>query len=81
MTLETERERLRKAVGGSLATRKFKQWLEVKGMTQAEAAGAMGMNEEMLSRYLNGNHKPGLGKAKLVFDLTDGAVLPFDWLQ
>lgn len=46
-----------------------------------EAAKEMGMSEEMLSRYLNKEHTPGLAKAKKVFDLTEGYVEAFDWLS
>ena len=80
-TIQKEREFLNRKVHGSQATRKFRAFLLEEGMTQTAAAKAMGMNEEMLSRYLNGEHIPGLRKAQQITKLTEGAVQAYDWLD
>ena len=72
---------LKEEQGELLASKKLRAWMAPNGVTQVEAAKEMGMSEEMLSRYLNKEHTPGLAKAKKVFDLTEGYVEAFDWLS
>jgi len=78
---ENERNFLERQVKGSQATRKFRAYLEDNSLTQQAAAVEMGMNEEMLSRYLNGEHLPGLRKARQITTFTKGWVEAYDWLE
>jgi len=78
--VKREQKFLKHHAGGSVASKKFREWLSDMGTTQADAAKKMGISEEMLSRYLNGEHLPGLVKAKAITDLTLGKVEAYDWL-
>ncbi len=52
----------------------FAKWLEIAGMTQAEVAQKLNVDESMVSHLKSGNRKPAAPLAQAIVNLSHGKV-------
>lgn len=63
----------------TLASKRIREYLAKRNMTQGELAGLLDTTEANLSRVINGVHLPGLILALKIKAATDGYVVPDDF--
>ncbi len=59
---------------------KFSNWRTDNGLTQREAAIALGVHEITVARWECGDRFPNPQMQGRILDLSEGAVTPNDWM-
>ncbi|NRA88323.1 MAG: helix-turn-helix transcriptional regulator [Rhizobiales bacterium] len=58
---------------------KLKTWLTQADISRADFADEIGVNKRTITRYLDGDRKPGADIFSKIFDVTKGNVTPNDF--
>ena len=59
----------------------LKSWIKANKVSQTWAAKELGMFNSDLSRILSGDKKITLMQVSEVYDMTNGAVTYWDWIE
>lgn len=63
-----------------LETMKLRPWLQLNGMSAAAFAEAIGRTETAVNRWMAGTRRPQYEDMRAIYERTDGAVEPNDWV-
>ncbi|TAK50267.1 MAG: hypothetical protein EPO23_03410 [Xanthobacteraceae bacterium] len=59
---------------------RFADWLIINKTSNADMAARLDVSAETVRRWRTGERFPDAATQKLIFDLTNGAVTPNDWV-